>query len=59
MLKNSERKAVKVEPLTDLKMDTSWDEHINAVYPAIKELDRRQAESVAQASFIVVTNATK
>lgn len=47
------------KPITDLKMDCFWDEHVENVRPAIKELDRRQAESMARAPFIVVTNATK
>ena len=49
----------RLEPLSDLKLGTSWDEHMDAVRPAIQELDRRQAESATKAPFIVVTNATK
>ena len=47
------------KPQAVLEIDNSWDEHINSVRPAIKELDRQQAEALAKAPFIVVTNATK
>ena len=46
-------------PLKNLDLSGDWDKHAETVRPAIKELDRRQAESIAKAPFIVVTNATK
>ena len=35
-----------------------WNRHVDNVRLAIKELDHEQAESIGQASFIVVTNET-
>lgn len=47
-----------LHPIKDIKL-RRWDKHADSVRPTIKELDRRQAESITQAPFIVVTNSTK
>lgn len=54
-----EKPTKKVIPLRDLKLSGDWNSHIDTVRPGIEKLDRRQAESVTRAPFIVVTNATK
>jgi hypothetical protein len=40
----------------DIDLSGSADAHCEAVRPAIKELDRRSAESIARARHIPVTN---
>jgi len=49
----------KMRLLTEVEMDAFWNQHIETVRPAIKELDRKQVEAIARAPFIVVTNAAK
>ncbi|MEK7148253.1 MAG: hypothetical protein AAB758_03060 [Patescibacteria group bacterium] len=46
-------------PLSELDIGSFLNEHVDAVRPLIKELDHRDAQSVANAQFIVVTNATR
>ena len=48
-----------LKPIKTLNISGSWDDHVERVRPAIRALDRRQAEAMAKAPFIVVTNATK
>src|SRR3989344_1726649 len=45
--------------VVNINIASDWFEHMEAVHPRIKTLDRRNAESIARAHSIVVTNATK
>lgn len=44
-------------PEHGMKLGLDWDKHAEEVRPAIRELDRRNAESMARASSIPVSNA--
>lgn len=55
----SKKLGEKPHPIKDIKLNGIWNKHIDSVRPAIKELDRKQARSKAQAPFIMVTNSTK
>jgi hypothetical protein len=49
--------ALPVEPLADLNLSASWDQHVENTRDAIATLDRRAVESVSLATRIIITNA--
>ena len=54
------KKKVKTPKSTPLQIDITKaiDEHCNSVHDTIRKIDIRDAQSMAQAPFIAVSNAT-
>ena len=43
----------------DIDLGNNWDEHLEKVHPLIKKLDQKNAQSLVDASKIVISNSTK